>query len=672
MTIAVGTEIGTGSGLSAGVALGVELPTGAGAEIDSGIGAGEGFGAAFERAGGNGVPDETAALAAGKDASRTWLNAAKGSETPNAGKESFKADWQSMLRAWAAPVHPGDETREKAAGQSDQTEATNRGGSGQSAGSIGVALAFGCRGTTQWAPAAGGRNGSTASASIPVNQEPTAKQSATNGPRVAAGTESAAAWNATKTTGSIGSSPGISRIEKRNSLTQNAGVQGQAAQGVNGAAGSPVDGYAAQAAVPIEASIQRNKLIESAGPGFPDGVDDQAGIPAAAAEQPALRSAVAWSGAKNTLPAAPATAAANSGPDVRAAEQIPIHAAQTSPSHQTMNPCVAGAVEMPGDDQEEFAAIPQSSLTAAEVATTRGPEAVSAMDARTTSGMEEQKSVKEPGAGGLAGHRPAGETSGTSAAPRMQAAGSDKSGLEAVSLQTPVAKTTHDAAAGGAIAAASQKDGAHVVVARDSGMQTSAIVHDPAGVHDLATSAASAVSTSAEAPAAAQETFAALDAGTTVGSPTWAHAGGRQAEAGFEDPALGWVGVRADLSGGSVHATVVPGSTDAAQALSGHLAGLSAYLSENHTPVATLIMSAPGNSGIEAGPDQSSGHGMGQGMQQSAGQHGEQNHAPALQMESQPDPGVSSSATGGATPASGFDATAYAHEGRGTHISVMA
>jgi hypothetical protein len=196
------------------------------------------------------------------------------------------------------------------------------------------------------------------------------------------------------------------------------------------------------------------------------------------------------------------------------------------------------------------------------------------------------------------------------------------------------------------------------------------MVRDPAGSHGSANTPATIAGSTAGPAPAPQETIDALDAGSTVGAPSWVHAGGRQAEAGFEDPALGWVGVRADLSGGSVHAALVPGSAEAAQALSGHLAGLGTYLSEQHTPVATLTMAAPGTSGIDAGPDQS----LGQGMQQNAGQHGEQNPAQAFEMGSQPGFGanVSSLATGNTAEASGFDATLYARDGRGAHISVMA
>ncbi|MGB8259822.1 MAG: hypothetical protein WCE75_05710, partial [Terracidiphilus sp.] len=113
------------------------------------------------------------------------------------------------------------------------------------------------------------------------------------------------------------------------------------------------------------------------------------------------------------------------------------------------------------------------------------------------------------------------------------------------------------------------------------------------------------------------ETFAELDAGPLPGRPAWLHAGARQAEAGFEDPSLGWVGVRADLSGGAVHASLVPGSAEAMQALGSHMDGLHRYLAEEHTGVASLTMASP-DTGMQ---------GSGQG-----GQH-------AAAGGQQPDPG---------------------------------
>jgi len=114
------------------------------------------------------------------------------------------------------------------------------------------------------------------------------------------------------------------------------------------------------------------------------------------------------------------------------------------------------------------------------------------------------------------------------------------------------------------------------------------------------------------------ETFAALDASGGVGSPSWIHTGHQSAEAGFQDPALGWVGVRAELSGGNVHAALIPGSAEAAQALSTHLPGLSAHLSEERVPVSMVTMASPKESGFSL----DTGQGQQQNTQQNEGQSG--------------------------------------------------
>ena len=95
------------------------------------------------------------------------------------------------------------------------------------------------------------------------------------------------------------------------------------------------------------------------------------------------------------------------------------------------------------------------------------------------------------------------------------------------------------------------------------------------------------------AEAGASDTFAALDAERTAAPATWIHAGTHHAEAGYLDPALGWVGVRADAVGNGVHAALLPGSGEAAQVLGSHLAGLSTYLSEHHGQSATVTLDAP-------------------------------------------------------------------------------
>jgi hypothetical protein len=111
------------------------------------------------------------------------------------------------------------------------------------------------------------------------------------------------------------------------------------------------------------------------------------------------------------------------------------------------------------------------------------------------------------------------------------------------------------------------------------------------------------------------EAFTALDA-EGANRVTWVHAGAQQAEAGFEDPRLGWVSVRADVSGGAIHAALVPATADAAQVMGGHLDGLNAYLSEHHSAVETITLASPGDGAHESGENRS----FGQGMQQQSGQ----------------------------------------------------
>lgn len=157
-----------------------------------------------------------------------------------------------------------------------------------------------------------------------------------------------------------------------------------------------------------------------------------------------------------------------------------------------------------------------------------------------------------------------------------------------------------------------------------SSLTASSMAHTPAGGTVSTAGGSAAGSTGATTGPDSRETFAALDAVDGTAKPTWIHAGAQRAEAGFQDPSLGWVSVRADSAGGGIHAELVPGSTDAAQVLGGHMAGLNAYLADHHTPVETLTLSSPqgGSQAAAAGSGggQSSGQNAGQGMQQGSGQ----------------------------------------------------
>lgn len=98
--------------------------------------------------------------------------------------------------------------------------------------------------------------------------------------------------------------------------------------------------------------------------------------------------------------------------------------------------------------------------------------------------------------------------------------------------------------------------------------------------------------------------FATLDAERAAPLSTWIHAGAHHAEAGYLDPALGWIGVRADATANAVHASLLPSSGEAAQVLGSHLAGLNTYLSEHHGQSATVTMAAPqdGRGGMDDHP----------------------------------------------------------------------
>jgi hypothetical protein len=169
------------------------------------------------------------------------------------------------------------------------------------------------------------------------------------------------------------------------------------------------------------------------------------------------------------------------------------------------------------------------------------------------------------------------------------------------------------------------------------------------------------------------DAFATLDAAVTEPRATWIHADTQRAEAGFQDPALGWVGVRANTSGGGVHAELLPGSADAAQALGSHMAGLNAYLAEHHMPVETLTMTAPEGGWSGIGSDQSAGQNMQQGAGQQAGQEMAQNtdggsHFPAFR-DSTALPAVASELPALKAELDGSAQLAWLKSG---HISVMA
>lgn len=245
-----------------------------------------------------------------------------------------------------------------------------------------------------------------------------------------------------------------------------------------------------------------------------------------------------------------------------------------------------------------------------------------ASDASAGPGPSDNQDDRQPGISATNGvdrsrqpaPSPAGADSGQ--APALAAAASHPSRAQVVSVRGR--KTSETAASA-----------VHAVAApSSSAADASQLSRSAAGVSAVrqALSHAPAGGSGASRAPGAHETFAALDAEPAAGAPSWIHAGAQQAEAGFEDPALGWVGVRADLGVGGIHAAILPGSADAAQLLSGHLAGLSAHLAAQQIPVDSLRMAAvtgSGNSGADYGGmpsgQQGTGHqGQGQSPEQGA------------------------------------------------------
>ncbi|MDE3200082.1 MAG: hypothetical protein KGN79_04105 [Acidobacteriota bacterium] len=206
--------------------------------------------------------------------------------------------------------------------------------------------------------------------------------------------------------------------------------------------------------------------------------------------------------------------------------------------------------------------------------------------------------------------------------------------------------------------------------------ETANVAHTDAAVHATSPSmiesrrgdgsAGTASSSSGQGAITGASTFHALDSGNG-NVPGWVHAGHHQAEAGFEDPVLGWVGVRAHTDGAGVHAEVVPVSHDAALSLSTHLSGLQAYLAEHHRQIDTVQVAAPAAYMT---------FGSGTNGHTNAGAHGQQprNSTQALDWTAGAPNGVlrvnAADAASGTSHA--VSAATFARAQAGTYVSFMA
>ena len=166
------------------------------------------------------------------------------------------------------------------------------------------------------------------------------------------------------------------------------------------------------------------------------------------------------------------------------------------------------------------------------------------------------------------------------------------------------------------------------------------------------------------------DTFAAIDGGIATGSHTWIHAGAQRAEAGFQDPNLGWIGVRADTSGGGIHAALIPGSADASLALGGHMAGLNTYLADRHTPVDSLTLAEFDSRSAGSGAGRQGSETMHQGAGREDGQGAYSEAQPSSRTGTA---AIATAASSEHTPqATGADSTYDTRKPGGAHISVIA
>ncbi len=442
------------------------------------------------------------------------------------------------------------------------------------------------------------------------------------------------------------------RSEKRDSTAKGTRAEQQVASAENGVLAMPVNlpgNPAAAAQAPVlpkeEQATPKTGIADPVGSAASEWAENS---PAAEPQGTEAGSVGAFSRG---------TEAARTGVTAPTGSRNPV----STPKNELQDNETNGVTAPLWSESEESSTEPQpASLTAAGIMSEE-PQGHGSGQRSVEKGSSVVAKVATPGAQDPA-YRDIGGTHSAAVRAANADAGVDKARMDGggQSTQENLARPVHGTAAGEAVWSTS-----HPVVAQPSGAaaDASAWVRNPVGAHE-ALSAASSVAAGATGTQdiTAREAIASLDAAPAVGTPSWLHAASRQAEAGFQDPALGWVGVRADLNGGIVHATVVTSSSEAAQALSGHLPGLSSYLTEQQTPVATLTVTTSGGSGLEAGVDQS--------MQQSAGQNAEQGAAAGSQQDSSAP--ASALPLSPAIQSSGFDMAVHVGEGRGKYISVMA
>jgi hypothetical protein len=670
------------------VALGIEV----GAEIETGGCAGAGLGAGQSQA--------AAVFPSGKGQCTSWLSANHENSTPSvAGTESFRSRWQATLNALVPrPI----------AGQKAGLSAGQGTGSGTGQGTaVGTRLGKGIEaesadeqsdvsgevGGAVEAPLPQGWKSGAAAVSLNAEAVPRWMQvTEQKGEPVAGTTVAMLAHSQSGISGWMVAAPHVQSVnvvltseasgdartgrsvksDKRDSTAQRLNAEPQAAASNNGTLATPI-AVTANSLTPapaMQAQILPANFLGSPQSILADRIPSSDREPDTAADAVAGSAATVKNGARGT-----AGIAARSKTNSRATTGIPV----TATPGGSEDGEASGVPSLALGDAEAAAAKELTELSRAAGTQAEGTQLESAPSQhRTESGSPLVETAKTPAVNSGTYHTTylgtnLGAEGNSAFASQSPAAATvtDESNSEG-SKQSPeeaTARLAHRDSASDVTQPAM-----YVVLAQQAGVsvEASGMARVPAGADGTANimTAHAGVTAGTAAGTATGETFAAMDAGTEVGTPSWIHAGGQTAEAGFQDPVLGWVGVRADLSGGNIHAALMPGSSEAAQTLSGHLAGLNSYLAEQHTPVATLTMAAASGGGVEAGAGQS----MQQGAGQNLGQDPERNIP--TQSQSSPQPGAATipaaAQRGTVTENGGSDGVVPLGEMRGRHISVMA
>jgi hypothetical protein len=161
--------------------------------------------------------------------------------------------------------------------------------------------------------------------------------------------------------------------------------------------------------------------------------------------------------------------------------------------------------------------------------------------------------------------------------------------------------------------------------------------------------------------------FEALDRQIDAPRAHWVSSSANRAEASFEDPTIGLITVRAHSDAAGVHASVVPGSIEAAQTLASHISGLNTHMASLHPDMHRVTLAPPSSTGNSSDPA------GGMTREQGRENHGDNQHSsghPQSTTSTESDPFIAVHTQSELT--TGNHLHAAASPLGGVHISVLA